>query len=99
MTTRMAWHKIVEDYNRKRQSGSIGVRPAYDEMYEADCNMRAGISEAVAYERFGKKCDTREYMKLASLLQTNIKREPASSGCCWSMRLTNHLKKKKYSKD
>ena len=74
MTTRMAWHKIVEDYNRKRQSGSIGVRPAYDEMYEADCNMQAGISEAAAYERFGKKCDTREYMKLASLLQTNIKK-------------------------
>ncbi len=74
MTTRMAWHKIAADYNEKRQSGSIDARPAYDEMYEADCNMQAGISEAAAYERFGKRCDTREYMKLASLLQTNIKK-------------------------
>ncbi len=74
MTTRMAWHKIAGDYNQKRQNGSIEPRPAYDEMYETDCNMQAGISEAAAYERFGKKCDTREYMKLASLLQTNMKK-------------------------
>ena len=43
-------------------------------MCETDCNMQAGISEAMAYEQFGRRCNTREYMKLASLLQTNIKK-------------------------
>lgn len=74
MTTRMAWHKIADDYNRKKQNEGFILRPAYEEMYETDCNMQAGISEGIAYERFGKRCDTREYMKLASLLQTNLRK-------------------------
>ncbi len=47
--------------------------------------------------RFGKKCDTREYMKLASLLQTNIKKgnQPAP-GCCLEHEVNGiHLKKEK----
>lgn len=74
MTTRMAWHKISDDYNIKRQEGAVKKRCVYEEMCETDCNMQAGISEAMAYEQFGKRCNTREYMKLASLLQTNIKK-------------------------
>ena len=74
MTTRMAWHKIADDYNRKKQNEGFILRPSYEEMYETDCNMQAGISEGIAYERFGKRCDTREYMKLASLLQTNLRK-------------------------
>lgn len=74
MTTRMAWHKIADDYNHKKHEQGFVMRPAYEEMYETDCNMQAGISESMAYERFGKRCDTREYMKLASLLQTNLRK-------------------------
>ena len=49
-------------------------RPVYEEICTTDYNIQAGISEIKAYEQFGKRCDTREYMKLATLLQTNIKK-------------------------
>ena len=49
-------------------------RSVYDEICKTDYNIQAGISELKAYEQFGKRCDTREYMKLAALLQTNIRK-------------------------
>ena len=73
MTTRMAWHKIACDYRDKVNHGDM-KRPVYEEMCTTDYNIQAGISETKAYEQFGKRCDTREYMKLATLLQTNIKK-------------------------
>lgn len=46
----------------------------YEQMYITDCQIKSGISEYKAYEEFGHRCQTREYLKLASLLQTNIKK-------------------------
>lgn len=74
MTTRMAWHKIAADYKYNVEQGKTDPRPVYDEMCETDYNIQAGISELKAYEQFGKRCDTREYIKLAALLQTNIRK-------------------------
>lgn len=74
MTTRMAWHKIASDYKDNVEQGKTDPRPVYDEMCETDYNIQAGISELKAYEQFGKRCDTREYTKLAALLQTNIRK-------------------------
>lgn len=73
MTIRKAWEKMVEDYMKKKQAGG-SVRIVYEEMYITDCNIKSGISEYEAYEEFGHRCNTREYLKLASLLQTNLKR-------------------------
>lgn len=73
MTIRKAWEKMVEDYMKKKQAGG-GVKIVYEEMYITDCNIKSGISEYEAYEEFGYRCNTREYLKLASLLQTNLKR-------------------------
>lgn len=74
MTTRMAWHKIAADYEDNIEHGKAVRRPVYDEICKTDYNIQAGISELKAYEQFGKRCDTREYMKLAALLQTNIRK-------------------------
>lgn len=74
MTVRMAWKKIARDYKEKNKLGLIPTKLAYEEMYETLCNLEAGISEPVAYLQFGRRCDTKEYLKLASLLQTNIKK-------------------------
>ena len=74
MTVRKAWEKIVLDYKKQRAEGGIKTRIVYEEMYETFCNMQAGISEVKAYEKFGRRCDTKEYMKLASLLGQNIKK-------------------------
>ncbi len=87
MTTRMAWHKIACDYRDKVNHGDL-KRPVYEEMCTTDYNIQAGISETKAYEQFGKRCDTREYMKLATLLQTNIKKG--------TKELSNLLEKEAY---
>jgi len=74
MTTRTAWKKITGDYIKQKESGAVKKKCAYEEMLITEYNMNAGISELKAYEAFGKSCDTKEYMKLATLLQTNIKK-------------------------
>ena len=74
MTIRMAWRKICMDYRNNLQKGKIVARAIYDEMYETECNIEAGISEAVAYERFASRINIKEYTKLASLLESNLKK-------------------------
>ena len=73
MTIRKAWEKMVSDYVKRKEAGGE-IKAVYEEMYITDCNINAGISEYAAYEEFGHRCNTREYLKLASLLQTNLKR-------------------------
>lgn len=72
MTVRRAWAKIVEDYLKNRNEK--GERYIYEEMYETKCVIESGVAETAAYERFGRKCNTKEYLKLASLLQANVKK-------------------------
>ncbi|MDO5381917.1 MAG: hypothetical protein Q4F06_04230 [Eubacteriales bacterium] len=73
MTVRRAWSKIVEDYNKQKEITGKR-RYIYEEMIEAECSMNAGIPETAVYEQFGRRCNTKEYLKLSSLLQTNIKK-------------------------
>ncbi len=71
MTIRKAWEKIAADY----QSGMSGrKRCVYEEMVRTCAEMNTGIPERSAYERFARRCDTREYLKLASLLSQNVKK-------------------------
>lgn len=70
MTFRRAWEKIVTDYERAGKS----TRYVYEEMRNTLYEMKAGISELEAYERFGKRCNVKEYLKLAALLQQNLKK-------------------------
>lgn len=72
MTFRKAWEKIVLDYEKTLISKKR--RYVYEEMRETLYQMQAGVSEQQAYEQFGKRCNTKEYIKLASLLQQNLKK-------------------------
>lgn len=73
MSIRTAWECIVQDYNRGKEKHSKKSRYAYEEMYEASCQMRGGMPEGKAYEEFGKRCGIPSYMKLAALLEQNRK--------------------------
>jgi hypothetical protein len=71
MTVRRAWEKMAYDY----QNNSSGqVRYVYEEMLKTCNELQSGISERAAYERFGKRCNTKEYIKLSSLLAQNVKK-------------------------
>lgn len=73
MTIRTAWDRISGDYMQLIKKGKSKPRYAYEEMYEASCQMNKGISEGQAYSAFGRRCGLQPYMKLCSLLEQNRK--------------------------
>lgn len=72
MTTRSAFQKIAGDHGQKK--GEEEVRPAYREMLYACRELHSGVSEASAYERFGKRTGLQEYIRLSTLLTQNLKK-------------------------
>ena len=66
MTIRNAWGKIVQSC----EGGGI----VYEEMSIALNEIRSGIPEGEAYERFGKRCGLTTYMKLGALLSQNLRK-------------------------
>lgn len=72
MTMKRAWKKVVSDYEEDREIW--GIRYAYEEMRMACREMDSGITEAESYERFGKRCNMQEYIRLGALLSQNVKK-------------------------
>lgn len=72
MTVRKAWERIVNDYKLQRKEK--GIRFIYEEMAESYNQLKIGIPESVVYERFGKRCGLKEYLKFSSLICQNLKK-------------------------
>lgn len=72
MIVRKAWKKIVDDYETEKEQW--GLRCAYEEMKQTVFEMESGISEAESYERFGRRCQVQQYMKLGTLLSQNLRK-------------------------
>lgn len=71
--------RISGDYLREKKSASLGrrkyrTRYVYEEVSYTCYEMESGISEARAYERFGKRCQLTEYIRLGSVLSQNLKK-------------------------
>lgn len=73
MSTRKAWERIVENYEKEYEEEQRS-RFAYNEMRTTLHEMQSGISEAAAYERFGTRCRMPAYLKLGTLLAQNLRR-------------------------
>lgn len=72
VSTRKAWERIVENYEKKRTEKEY--RDAYEEMRTALHEMQSGISETAAYEHFGTRCRIPAYLKLGTLLSQNVRK-------------------------
>lgn len=72
ITIRNAFRKIASDYCKERDNGSYHY--VYEEMLLTCHELDSGISEALAYERFGKRCRLPQYNKFANLLTQSLKR-------------------------
>ena len=70
MTIRKAWFKIVQDYKTSAKE----KRYVYEEMAETKKQLEAGMPENIVYESFGRRCNTKEYLKLGALLEQNTKK-------------------------
>ena len=71
MTMLGAWDKILEDYEAKPGKEK---RFVFEEMKYARQKMRMGMAETDAYLEFGRRCGTHSYIKLANLLEQNIRK-------------------------
>lgn len=73
LPVRRAWERIVLEYEAACRDGSQTERAAYQEMAAAYHRMQRGVPELQAYAEFGAGCHSREYRKLAGLLEQNVR--------------------------
>jgi len=78
MSASLAWERIVFTYLEQRKEGRGNLRRGYEEMIITLNEIRDGVGEMKAYERFGKRTENMAYRKFASLLVQNIRK--SSSG-------------------
>ncbi|ABX40424.1 hypothetical protein [Lachnoclostridium phytofermentans] len=90
MTTYGAWERIVKDYNTRRERELGGTRRnkkklsksksmksmryAYEEMIITKNEIDLGVSESVAYERFGRRCKLLSYLRFSTIIVQNMKK-------------------------
>lgn len=71
LTIRGAFTRIAMEYKKENQGQPHYV---YEEMLYTCHEMKSGISESMAYENFGRRCELPKYIKLGSLLSQNLKK-------------------------
>lgn len=75
MSIRGVFIKISEEYERGRAGEIPGeIRFVYEEVTFTCHEMQSGIGEAQAYERFGKRCQLPEYIRIGSVLSQNLRK-------------------------
>ncbi len=72
MTVRMAWEKIVQNYEEHKEC--LGTELAYEEMRTTLHEIKGGIPEGEAYERFGRRCELTCYLKFGAMLSQNLRK-------------------------
>lgn len=72
MTSKAVWFRIISDYNKGVEKGGE-KRYVYEEMIVAANEMKQGITEIAAYENFGRRCQTSQYLKFSSILIQSVK--------------------------
>ncbi len=71
LTMHNAFVKIAEDYHKTKGKT---YRYAYEEMLAVCYEMKRGVPEGEAYERFGRRCELPAYAKMGTLLSQNLKK-------------------------
>ena len=70
---RRIWERMALDYSRKRKTEDAPQRLVYDEILRTYYRMEGGLSEAAAYEEFGRRCRLSSYIMLGSLLSQSVR--------------------------
>ena len=72
MNIKGPWERIVRDYQETKQAEKTHY--VYEEMMVSLCEMENGMSEAQAYELFGKRTGLLQYMKFCTLIVQNLRK-------------------------
>lgn len=73
LTVRGAWERMVLQYRRARAAGGE-KKILYEEMLLSWNALKQGAYEEQVYREFGKRCGLQSYLRLGSLLETNIRK-------------------------
>ena len=73
LTVRRAVERLAAEYEALRGEGG-NLRYAYEELCIMNQEMRDGLSEGQALERFGRRCRIFPYLKFASVVSQNLKK-------------------------
>lgn len=73
LTIRGIFLKIASDYEARRVNGAK-PSPLHEEIRRVANELKSGVSESTAYERFSVRCRLQEYAKLTALLTQNLKK-------------------------
>ncbi len=68
MTVKNAWGKIVGQYMEKGEG-----KAAYEELKTTYTEMKNGVPEIEAYERFGNRCDVKSFRRFINIVVQNVK--------------------------
>ncbi|MGN1267344.1 MAG: hypothetical protein ACI4UH_05345 [Dorea sp.] len=93
MIVKRAWKKMIEDYESQREFW--GARYVYEEMKQTYYEMESGVSEVESYERFGRRCNIQEYMKLGALLSQNLRKGTKGLGQMLKMEAIQAFEERK----
>lgn len=78
MTFQRAFEKMCGDYEKGK--AEKGKNYVYEEMNIACQEIKSGISEGMAYERFGRRCGIPLYSKFSTLLTQNLRKGSVKLG-------------------
>lgn len=74
MTVSKAWNRLTENYMNERQKRTICRKEVYEEMQRTSFEIKNGMGEERAYERFGERCGGYRYRKFGNLLAQNLRK-------------------------
>lgn len=74
ISPRTAFEKLAREYSERPFDGREQKRYAYEEILILCREMQSGISEPVAYENCGKRCELIPYRKLFGYLSQSLKK-------------------------
>lgn len=69
MSSRAVWERMITDYKKSGRK-----RYLYEEMVLSGHEIENGISEAKAYENFGKRCRLLPFMRFSAVLVQNLQK-------------------------
>ena len=78
MTVQGAFQKVAVDYEQYRVSGGTRNSAVCEQMIYTCRELKSGVSEGTAYERFGRRTGLQEYIRLSTLLTQNLKKGSGS---------------------
>lgn len=78
MTMQGAFQKVAGDYERGRSAERARDSPICEQMLFTCRELKSGVSEGAAYERFGKRTGIQEYIRLSTLMTQNLKKGSGS---------------------